>query len=88
MNDISELFNFVGKNMGVVVETASGVNSLPHTITDDRILEAHICDNVILSNPSAINGDLTITTTAGSAVIAGTISDTTDITLHLVLKVN
>ena len=88
MNTISELFNFTGENMGVIEVTTSGVSSLPVTISNSRVLANHVCVKAVLSNPSAQTGDWTVTTSAGSAVISGTISGTTDITLYLALKTN
>lgn len=88
MNNLSELLNFTGKNMGVIEVSASSVSSLPTTITSDRILEKHVCVKAVLSNPSAQTSDWTVTTAAGSATISGTISGTTDITLYLALKTN
>ena len=88
MNNISELFNFTGQNMGIVEVSTSSVSSLPATITNSRILANHLCVKAILSDPSAQISDWTVTTSAGSAVISGSISGTTDITLYLALKVN
>jgi len=90
MNTISELFNFTGQNMGVIVVGTTNVSSLPTTISDDRILDNHVCVKAELSSPSAQTDDWTVTTSAGSAVISGTsaISGVTDITLYLALKTN
>ena len=88
VNTISELFKFTGQNMGVIEVSASSVSSLPVTISNARILEKHVCVKAVLSNPSAQTADWTVTTSEGSAVISGTISGTTDITLYLALKTN
>lgn len=74
--------------LGIVEVSASSVSSLPTTISDASILADHVCVKAVLSNPSAQTGDWTVTTSAGSAVISGTISGTTDITLYLDSKVN
>ena len=88
MNTISSLFKFIGSNMGVVEVSTSSVSSLPATISNEAILEDHVCVKAVLSNPSAQTGDWTVTTANGSATISGTISGSTDITLYLELKVN
>jgi hypothetical protein len=88
MNTLSSLLNFIGGNIGVVEITQSSVSSLPITISDSRILAKHKVVNSVLSNPSAQTGDWTVTTSAGSLTISGSISGTTDITLDLSLKAN
>lgn len=59
------------------------VSSLPTTISSSSITASMECIHSVLSNPSAQTGDWTVTTSAGSAVISGSISGTTDITLYL-----
>ena len=88
MNTISSILNFIGKYMGVVTVSSSGVSSLPVTITDSNILAKHKCIKATLSNPSAQTGDWTVSTSAGSLTISGTISGTTDIELDLAIKTN
>ena len=88
MNTLSSLLNFIGKYMGVVTVSKSSVSSLPTTITDSDILATHKCVKATLSNPSAQTGDWTVTTSAGSLTISGTISGTTDIELDLAVKTN
>ena len=89
MNTISSLLNFIGKNIGVLELTQTNVSSLPVTLSNENILPKHICMSCILSNPSAQTGDWTVNTdTAGQAVISGSISGTTDITIRLELKTN
>ena len=75
-------------DLGVVEVSTSSVSSLPVTISDASILADHVCIKSVLSNPSAQTADWTVTTSAGSAVISGSISGTTDITLYLALKTN
>ena len=75
-------------SIGVTEVSASGVSSLPITISNADIIEKHVCVKAVLSNPSAQTDDWTVTTSDGSAVISGSISGTTDITLYLGLKVN
>ena len=89
MNTLSSLLNFIGKHIGVLEFTRTGVSSLPITITDASILTKHVCTSCVLSNPSAQTGDWTVDTdTAGQATISGNISGTTDITIRLELKTN
>lgn len=71
---------------GVLELTVSSADSLPQTITDTRITADMKVINSVLSNPSAQTGDWTVTTSAGSAVISGTISGTTNITLYLAVS--
>lgn len=67
----------------VVKVYKASVASLPTTISDEDIKANHEVINAVLSNPNAQAGDWTVTTSAGSAVISGSISGTTDITLYL-----
>ena len=71
------------ETMKVVVASKTSVSSLPTTISDTKITSDHVLLNSVLSNPSAQTGDWTVTTSAGQAVISGTISGSTDITLYL-----
>lgn len=77
-------FSKVEQNVKIEIPT---VSSLPHTVTDTRILADHICKpgDCQLSNPSAQTGDWTITTTAGGLTITGTISGSTSVTLYLTI---
>jgi len=63
--------------------TSSSFSSLPQTISDSNITSEHVVVNSVLSNPSAQTGDWTVTTSAGSLTISGTISGSTTITLYL-----
>ena len=63
--------------------TASSVSSLPKTISNTAITANHEVINCVLSNASAQTSDWTVTTSAGSAVISGSISGSTTITLYL-----
>ena len=87
MNTISSLLSFIGNHFGITEVSRSSVSSLPVTISNANILEKHVCVKAVLSNPFAQTDDWTVTTSAGSAVISGSISGTTDITLYLGLKV-
>lgn len=68
---------------GVLEITASSVSSLPQTISNSKITADMKVIHSVLSNPSAQAGDWTVTTSAGSVQITGSISGTTDITLYL-----
>ena len=87
MNTISSLLSFIGNHFGITEVSTSNVSSLPATISNANILANHVCVKAVLSNPSAQTSDWTVTTSDGSAVISGSISGTTDITLYLELKV-
>lgn len=88
MNALSSLLNFIGTHFGVIEVTATSVSALPVTITDSNITAKHVCTKAVLSNPGAQVADWTVTTSAGSATISGSISGSTDITLYLELKTN
>lgn len=87
MNTISSLLSFIGNHFGITEVSTGNVSSLPVTISNANILANHVCVKAVLSNPSAQTSDWTVTTSDGSAVISGSISGTTDITLYLELKV-
>ena len=64
----------------------SSISSLPQTVSSADITATMECPqgNAYLSNPAAQTGDWTVTTSAGSVTLSGTISGTTDIILYLV----
>ena len=68
---------------GTLELSVSSVSSLPQTISNSKITSDMKVIHSVLSNPSAQTGDWTVTTSAGSAQISGTISGTTNITLYL-----
>lgn len=70
-------------SQGVITLSASTVSSLPHTISDANITANHVVVWAVLSNPYSQVSDWTVTTSAGSAVISGTINGGTNITLYL-----
>lgn len=72
-----------GTMLKVLKVTASSVSSLSATISNSAITENMECIHSVLSNPSAQISDWTVTTSAGSVVVSGSISGTTDITLYL-----
>lgn len=61
----------------------SSISSLPVTISNSAITSDMEVIGSQLSDPSAQNGDWTITTSNGSLTISGTISGTTTVTLYL-----
>lgn len=71
------------KDTRALTITKSSVSSLPQTVSNASITADMVVVESVLSNPSAQTGDWTVTTSAGSLTITGTISGTTDITLYL-----
>ena len=68
---------------GVLEVSASSASALPQTISNSKITANMKVVHAVLSNPSAQTGDWTVTTSAGSVQITGSIDGTTDITLYL-----
>lgn len=79
---IADTNTAVGKCEVLVVDIAS-FSSLPQTASDANIESDMVCVNSVLSNPSAQTGDWTVTTSAGSVSVSGTISGSTTLTLYL-----
>lgn len=69
--------------VGVLELSVESVDTLPQTISNAKITADMKAIHSILSNPSAQASDWTVTTSAGSVVISGTINGTTDITIYL-----
>lgn len=67
----------------VLVVTTSSFSSLPQTVSNSKITAKHVVLNSVLSNPSAQISDWTVSTSAGSLTISGSISGTTTLTLYL-----
>ena len=61
-------------------------SSLPQTVQNAAITADHVVVNSVLGTPSAQTGDWTVTTSAGSLTIAGSISGSTTLTLYLAIK--
>ena len=57
------------------------ISSLPHTVSNANILAKHIPLQWVFGTPSAQVSDWTVTTSAGSLTISGTISGSTSLTL-------
>lgn len=68
----------------VLVVSVASFSTLPQTISNAEITADHVVVNSVLGTPSAQLSDWTITTSAGSITIAGTISGSTTLTLYLV----
>ena len=69
----------------VILSTGSTtVSSLPYTFSNAAITTDMVCLKMILSNPSAQSNEWTVNTdTAGQAIVSGTISGSTTITLYM-----
>ena len=59
------------------------VSSLPRTVTDANIEDDMVVLNSEIGTPSAQTGDWTVTTSAGSLTVSGTISGSTTLKLYL-----
>lgn len=74
------------KNNIIVIDVPS-FSSLPQTVTNSLILENHVLLRYELGTPSAQESDWTVTITAGSATISGTMVSSTSTTLRLILGI-
>lgn len=74
---------YMNTDTPVLVLTASNVTELPQTINNANITADMVVVNSYLSNPAAQTGEWTVTTSAGSLSITGSMSGTTNITLYL-----
>jgi len=83
MNTLSSLLYYILDKFRTVKITTSSFSSLPQTVTDSKISADHSVVNAVLSNPAAQTGDWTVTTSAGSLTISGSISGSTTLTLYL-----
>lgn len=59
------------------------VSSLPKTVSNAKITADHVVIQAELGTPAAQTGDWTVTTSAGSVTLSGTISGSTTVTLVL-----
>jgi hypothetical protein len=69
--------------LAVLALNVATISSLPMTITDGRIEDDMVVLKADLGTPSAQTGDWTVTTSAGSLTISGSISGSTTATLYL-----
>lgn len=74
---------YMNTDTPVLVLTASSVTELPRTINNANITADMVVVNSYLSNPAAQTGEWTVTPSAGSLSITGSMSGTTNITLYL-----
>ena len=74
--------NAIAKCEVLKIEIAS-FSSLPQTVSNANIESDMVCIHSELGTPSAQTSDWTVTTYSGSAVISGTISGSTTLTLYL-----
>ena len=72
-----------GSDMVLTVNIAS-FNSLPQTVSNAAITAEHIATHLEVGTPTAMVGEWTVTTAAGSVTISGTISGSTTAQLVLV----
>ena len=73
-------------SLKVLVVTLSSFSSLPATFYETAVTADHVCIKAELGTPSAQTGDWTVTTSAGSLTISGSISGSTTATLYLAVK--
>lgn len=67
----------------VLVIDCGTVSSLPKTVTDANIEDDMVVLNSEIGTPPAQTGDWTVTTSAGSLTVSGTISGSTTLKLYL-----
>lgn len=67
----------------IIVVNLGTVSSLPKTVSNAKITADHVVIQAELGTPSAQTGDWTVTTSAGSVTLSGTISGSTTVTLVL-----
>lgn len=80
--DIGNLTTTVGNQRTIQIDCGS-FSSLPKTVTSSKIKSSDVVIESVLSNPEVQTGDWTVSTSAGSLTISGTISGTTSLTLYL-----
>ena len=79
---VSTLETNVNKLETLVINCGT-VSSLPKTVTDANIEDDMVVLNSEIGTPSAQTGDWTVTTSAGSLTVSGTISGSTTLKLYL-----
>lgn len=67
----------------VLVIDCGTISSLPNTITNTNIEDDMVVVQSVLGTPTAQTGDWTVTTSAGSLTVSGSISGSTTLTLYL-----
>lgn len=81
-NKVSTLETKTDKLEALVIDCGT-VSSLPKTVTDANIDDDMVVLNSEIGTPSAQTGDWTVTTSAGSLTVSGTISGSTTLKLYL-----
>lgn len=85
--DELEYYNgqFTGEEIDkrIVTINCGTISSLPHTVSNSYILAKHVPLQWFFGDRSAQVGAWTVTTSAGSLTISGTISGSTTLTLVL-----
>lgn len=76
------------KKYPVLPVSIASFSSLPQTVTNSKITADMVCVKTELGTPSAQAGDWTVTTSAGSLTISGSISGSTTATLYLAREEN
>lgn len=85
LNEIQDAVVELQTEINCLVLSKASFSSLPQTFTDSRITTDMVCIKAELGTPSAQTGNWTVNTnTAGQAVVSGTISGSTTLTLYLV----
>ena len=79
---VSTLETKTDKLEALVIDCGT-VSSLPKTVTDANIEDDMVVLNSEIGTPSAQTGDWTVTTSAGSLTVSGTISGSTTLKLYL-----
>jgi len=80
--DVETLGTKTDKLEALVIDCGT-VSTLPKTVTDASIEDDMVALNSELGTPSAQTGDWTVTTSAGSLTVSGTISGSTTLKLYL-----
>ena len=79
----AERAQFLKGTAGVVKVSFSSFSSLPQTASDADVTATQEVVHAVLSNPAAQISDWTVTTSAGSVTVSGSISGSTTLTLYL-----
>lgn len=74
------------EDLKVLEVTVPSFSSLPLTISNANITSNHVEMKTVFSNPSAQTSDWTVTTSAGSLTISGSMSGSTSLTMYLAVK--
>ena len=88
MNTLSSLLNFIGTKLAskrLIKVEVPAFSSLPVTVNDSRIKAADEVVESVLGTPAAQTSDWTVTTSAGSLTISGSIDGSTTATLYLTI---